>query len=61
METNRIARYLNGPKDAGVSITFWKDWLGDIRKEGTPVKGTVRMTVTDEGDYRLNIVLSPDG
>jgi len=60
METNRIARYLNDSREAGVSITFWDNWIGDIKKEGTPVKGTVKLCVSDEGEYKLNIVLSPD-
>lgn len=60
MDKNRVARYLDSSQESGGSITFWNNWIGDIKKEGIPVKGTVRLYVSDEGEYRLNIVLSPD-
>ena len=60
MRTNRIEGYLGSFSEAGVDTLFWSDFIEDMRKGNIHVTGTVSLEISDEGEFKLNIVLYPD-
>lgn len=57
---NRITGYMDAGRKDGSDMLFWGDFARSMHNGTVSVKGTVRIEVSKDGEYRLNIDLVPD-
>ena len=60
MMNNRITRYRGASSEGKQAIFYWSDFVGAMQEGIVTVKGCVRIEMSEEGEYRLNIVLCPE-